>query len=110
MGIPAPFGARLNDIVDNRFRLIDISPTEVVLEDTTLGFKHRVPISKGTTPGGQPGTNGIPNNGGFVPFNPANVQKGDVPGFPGLQQQPQPQRMPKKDTSKDDVDDNGDGG
>ena len=111
MGIPAPFGARLNDIVDNRFRLIDISPTEVVLEDTTLGFKHRVPITKGTTAGGQPGANGIPNNGGFVPFDPAKVQNGNVPGFPGLQQQPQqPQRMPKKDTSKDDVDDNGDGG
>ena len=53
-GKTAPFGARLNDVVSGRFRLIDISAGQAVFEDVSLGFKHRVPISKATTTGGQP--------------------------------------------------------
>ena len=89
-----PFGARLNDVVKGQFRLIDISPAEVVFEDINLGFRHRVPISKGTT-SGQPS--------GFTPFDP---QRGNIPGIPnGIPQYvpPQPKRSPA------DVDDNGDG-
>lgn len=103
-----PFGARLNDVVAGRFRLINISPAEVVFEDTSLGFKHRVPITKaatGITPG-QP-VRGQPD--GFVPFNP-----GDFPSIPNNQRiipvQPQPRPTAKPpDTSKPDVDDDGDG-
>ncbi|HEX3102354.1 MAG TPA: hypothetical protein VHQ01_11200, partial [Pyrinomonadaceae bacterium] len=78
-----PFGARLNDVVRGQFRVIDISATEVVVEDVNLGFKHHVPLAKApANAGGQPsrqdpafnqfdqsrGIPGIP--GGVQPFNP----------------------------------------
>ena len=100
-----PFGARLNDVIKGQFRLIDISPVEVVFEDINLGFRHRVPIAKATNPGG-----GQPPrpDGGLVPFDPA---RGNIPGIPGTVQpynpnQPRPNRSP---ADKQDVDDNGDG-
>ncbi len=118
-GKPAPFGARLNDVVGGRFRLVDISASEVVFEDVSLGFKHRVPISKATTAGitaGQPGQPGFNNGGGFSPNNP-NVNPFDgspcVPGIPCNVPryvppggQPQQKKTPDKN---DDVDDNDDG-
>ena len=91
---PTPFGARLNDVVKGQFRLVDISPTEVIFEDINLGFRHRIAISQGTNTGGS--TPGTP------PFDPA---RGNIPGFPGIQQ-PLPKRSPN---DKGDVDD-GDGG
>ena len=39
-GKPLPFGARLNDVVSGRFRLVSISSAEVIFEDTSLGFRH----------------------------------------------------------------------
>lgn len=95
-----PFGARLNDIVSGRFRLVDIAASEVIFEDVNLGFRHRVPISRMATGTGQPGRGNA--DGNFMP-------NGDIPGIPGGVPRyvpPQPKKTPSKD---DDVDDNGDG-
>lgn len=118
---PTPFSARLNDVVAGRFRLVDISPREVVFEDTSLGFRHSVPISKDAAAGtgtGQP-PRGFPSNDGFVPFTPGGVPQGDIPGIPNNiprydppKPQPQPQQRPQQrqqDKDKKDVDDDGDG-
>lgn len=117
-----PFGARLNDIVGGRFRLISMSPAETVFEDTQLGFKHRIPIeksssapstgaatgpSRGTVPMGAPG---------FTPFNPNqqidpnNCPPGIPCNGPVKPQQMNPPGIARPaegaKTSKDDVDDN----
>lgn len=112
------FGARLNDVVGGRFRLVDISASQVVFEDVNLGFKHRVLISKATTTastGTQPGR-GQPADGGFMPFDP-NMQ--NIPGIPNnipryvpppqTVQNPNQQKKQQTD-KKEDVDDDGDGG
>jgi hypothetical protein len=114
---PPPFGARLNDVVGGRFRLINIAANEVMFEDVSLGFKHRVPISKATQtasasgPLGQPGR-GFPD-GGFV-IDPNNRGVPGIPGFPGIpanvQPQPQPSQPRRTTEKKEDVDDDGDGG
>jgi hypothetical protein len=89
---PTPFGARLNDIVNNRFRLVAISPAEVTFQDVDLGFKHRVPLTK--QPAAGPGGPGSPasfgsggkssptNGGGFEPFDQGSVPT-EIPGIPG---------------------------
>lgn len=117
-GKDKPFGARLNDIVGGRFRLIDISSAEVVFQDAELGFKHRVPLtrtstSSGTSLPGQP-TRGQPTPPlGFPPYNPTTIQPGSIPGIPGNVQPyspapaPTPRRTPPE--RKEDVDDDGDG-
>ncbi len=105
-GRPDPFGARLNDVVNSRFRLIDISPAQVVLEDTQLGFKYRILLTKTPVTGGngQPGRPpGFPD--GFTPFNPGD----NPPGIPGNIQRYVPPPTPQKQ-QKQDVDDDGDGG
>jgi len=120
-----PFGARLNDVVNNRFRLISITPSEVTFQDVDLGFKHRVAISKDTS-GGTPGINpgGKPGDNGFAsPFDPGSIPSsiapgGDIPGIPGnvqrfspnqVQSQPAMESAPqKKPIEKKDVDDAGD--
>lgn len=43
---PAPFGARVNDVLEGRFRLVEIAANSVVLEDISLGVRHKVPITK----------------------------------------------------------------
>ncbi len=118
-GKQIPFTARLNDVVSGRFRVMSISSAEVVFEDTTLGFRHKLPIVKTATsgagsPGGQPG--GRPNNGfptgipgidpGFQPYNPGNIPPGDIPGIPSNIPRYVPPQQQK--TTKDDVDDDGD--
>ena len=110
-GKTAPFGARLNDVVGGRFRLINITPAETVFEDVTLGFKHRIQISKQTASSSgpsQPPNSGFPPNGGFIQGNP-NVQQPDcVPGIPcNVPRYVPPQ--PNKTPPKKDVDDNDDG-
>ncbi|MEO6654539.1 MAG: IPT/TIG domain-containing protein [Pyrinomonadaceae bacterium] len=115
-GKTQPFGARLNDIVSGRFRLVDISPTEVVFDDISLGFRHKIAISQGPSGSGGPPLRGQPD-GGFVPYNPNNIPQGDIPGFPGQRfvtpSQIQPQNPPQKkkpvENKNDDVDDDGDG-
>lgn len=98
-GKQTPFGARLNDVVGGRFRVVDISAQEVIVQDTSLGFKHRIAMT--TTPSGP---SGAPPGGGFVPYTPgANPTIQGRPVVPPSQvQRPQPRPA----TSKDDVDDN----
>jgi len=104
-----PYGARLNDIVNGRFRLVDISPAEVVFEDVTLGFKHRVAITKdaGQPRGGPPGSfptfpQGFPQNGA-IPGIPSNVQRYNPA------QGPPKTKVDQKADQKGDVDDEDDG-
>jgi hypothetical protein len=95
---PVPFGARLNDTVASRFRLIDISTTEVIVEDISLGFRHRVAITK---------TPGTPTSG-VMPFGPSG---GQIPGIPNnIQRYTTPTQRPpvKPGEKKEDVDDNDD--
>lgn len=98
-GRTTPFGARLNDVVAQRFRIVDIAPTEVVVQDVQLGFRHRIAMATGNT-----GTS--PNQpGGFVPYNPG----AGLPAIPGRVPQPQsprPDAQRRPADSKDDVDDN----
>ncbi len=98
-GNPNPIGRRLNDVVAGRFRLVDISPSEVVFEDVNLGFRHPVTLNKtptATGPGGR-----LQNESGFAPTGPGG-RPITVPGAPGgipgfiqpPQQRPVPQRPP----------------
>lgn len=93
-----PFGARLNDVVNGRFRLIDMSATGVMFEDVSLGFRHTVAIVKPTqtgSPGSAPG--GFqPFPGGFVPGIPGNVQV-----LPPGQGAPRPRPTPADEDDDD---------
>lgn len=115
---PTPFGARLNDVVGGRFRLISITPQQVIFEDTSLGFKHQLAIEKTSTggapntgPGGR-GTPGFPSGDpGFQPYNPNGIPQ-DIPGIPNNipRYVPPNPTNPKQPTDKKDVDDDGDDG
>ena len=98
IGRTEPFAARLNDVIKGQFRLIDISPQEVVFEDINLGFRHKVQLAKPTTGGGPSGPQ---------PFDPT---RGTIPGIPGNLQPYNPvQAVPRRSPGdKGDVDD-GDG-
>ena len=103
---PTGFTARLNDVVAGRFRLISISREEVVFQDTSLGFKHRLAINTTPSAGGpslMPSRGGQPD--GFMPYNP------NAPGIPANVQmrpsRPVPQKQPGN--IQEDVDDDGDG-
>lgn len=108
-----PFGARLNDVVGGRFRLIDISSAEVVFQDVELGFRHRLALTRSATAGGgtgAPARAGAPE--GIMPGNPTIITPGNCPpGIPCNELRPyvpptQPKRTP---TDKKDVDDDDDG-
>lgn len=108
------FTARLNDVVNARFRLIDISPEQVIFEDTSLGFKHRVPITRGISGGGMPPGRGTELSSPGIPtFNPNMPQPGDIPGIPNTIRQPNPnmsdeeRKKLKEQMQKADVDDEG---
>lgn len=121
-GKDKPFGARLNDVVGGRFRLVDISSAEVVFQDVELGFKHRVQLTRtstsaGTTLPGQP-SRGLPTPPlGFPSGNPTTIQPGNCPPgipcntiqpyVPPSNPNPNPRRTPPE--RKEDVDDDGDG-
>lgn len=108
-GSDRPVGRRLNDVVGGRFRLVNISSNEVVFEDVSLGFRHKVALSKSVAPTGP-----LQNQSGFGPGSP-QVR----PGFPNAPvyvqppiPQPQPQRQPpanRPQNQNTDVDDNDDG-
>jgi hypothetical protein len=106
-GKPTPFGARLNDVINGRFRVINITASEVLVEDVNLGFKHHVPLAKGTQSGG-----GLaPVRGGVVENYPTYDPSQNIPGVPPnipryVPPQPQPKKTPDPN---DDVDDNDDG-
>lgn len=110
-----PFGARLNDVVGGRFRLVDISPTEVVFEDIGLGFRHRIPLTKaaggssGAAPGRDSGDAGMPTYPpGFIPQQPIPGIPNTVQPYaaPNQEQRKMEQKMEKSE--KKDVDDDGD--
>lgn len=92
-GQQLPTGARLNDVVGGRFRLISISAQESVLEDVNLGFKHKLPLyspppQASTAPiPGQP-SRGFPGGGRqvYTPgTNPTMPPGGQPPrGIPGI--------------------------
>ncbi len=99
-GKPAPFGARLNDVVAGRFRIASISSSEVVLEDVSLGFRHRLALYR-PAPGQA--------TGGYNPYNPnlpsgygIPVQSGEIPGIPN--NLPRPGPPPPLPTPADDDD------
>ncbi|HXG85028.1 MAG TPA: IPT/TIG domain-containing protein [Pyrinomonadaceae bacterium] len=102
---PAPFGARLNDVVAGRFRIASISASEVVFEDVSLGFRHKLALYRPAP--GQSATND-PNSGGYNPFNQVspvyNPPQGDIPGIPSNI----PRQPPPKPSPADDDDDDGD--
>jgi hypothetical protein len=100
-GKTAPFGARLNDVVNSRFRLVDMTPAEVILEDVSLGFRHKVAISKTpttTTGPGQPPPNAFqnpfPQQMEIAPGIPMQIGPGGVPIpiNPGIPIQTPPQQ------------------
>lgn len=116
-GKDKPFGARLNDVVGQRFRLIDISAAEVVFQDVELGFKHRIPLTRTSstaTTGTGTGSPSFPAgvNPGFPPYNPSTtLPPGSIPGIPANVQPftPPANRPQKTPDKKEDVDDDGDG-
>jgi hypothetical protein len=65
---------RLNDVVGGRFRLVSISVREIVVEDTSLGFRHRVALREGT---------GAVAGAGAGRGVAAQPYSGAPPGFPG---------------------------
>lgn len=98
----APLAARLNDVLGGRFRLMSISSAEVIFEDTSLGFRHRVAlfrpdpgsISSGLPAAGpntyQPTYPGIPTD-----QRPMRTVPQNIPGIPQTQNpQPENQRNP----------------
>lgn len=123
-GKPTPFGARLNDVVSGRFRVFSISTNEVILEDVSLGFKHKMPLYRpspgqtaAATPntGGRRGNNppGIPADSGFQPYNPnaPQIVPQDIPGIPNnIPRYVPPQQQQRTPTpQKQDLDDDDDG-
>lgn len=110
-GKTAPFGARLNDILGGRFRLVDISPAEVIFEDTQLGFRHPIAISKAPAGTATGSTAGKPMDGGMQPFDPTTMK--GIPGIPDNLPRyvpPPPPMQRPIDKQKQDVDDSADDG
>lgn len=107
-----PYGARLNDVLAGRFRLIDMSPAEATLEDVTLGFRYRIPISKGIVAGSMPpgrGTDPVPGIPTYLP----GTSPSDIPGIPNNIQPYRPnmnedEKRKLQELQKQDVDDEGD--
>lgn len=75
------FSARLNDVVGGRFRLVSISSAESVVEDTSLGFRHKLPLFRP-----EPGT--FVNTGAASPAQqfPAGMRR--QPGMRGSRRDP----------------------
>lgn len=115
-GKPLPFSHRLNDVVAGRFRLVSISAGEVVFEDTSLGFRHRLPLFRAAGSGTTGGRTGFPSGDGFqsmpMPVIPDSPQS--IPGIPNNIPRATPNipantsRRPidKKDVDDDDDTDN----
>ena len=87
-GKEMPIGARLNDVVEGRFRLLSISAQETILEDVNLGFRHKLPLftpppGTVTSPTG-PGRPGFPSRESYVPFNPPAPSTGTNTRIPGI--------------------------
>jgi hypothetical protein len=95
-GKPLPIGARLDEVVGGRFRVISISAQETILEDVSLGFKHKLPLhsppptatSGPTGPGADRPGRGFPSPGRevYTPMSPPVTNPGGsntrIPGIP----------------------------
>jgi len=122
---------RLNDVIENRFRLISIAKQELIVEDTSLGFRHKVPLVTDATAGNNNGggNNDILNRGGggripttqtCPPYcNPQALPNADpnmsvpqsIPGIPNdiPRYTPPPQNQKRDDIKQQDLDvDDGD--
>ncbi len=116
-------GFRLNDTVGDRFRVVSISAREVILEDRSLGFRHRLTFSEGKASSGpsvlgpgfgrgggqfpniQPYPN-IPNPTIIQPGeNPAGIPANIKPYVPPNANSNRPQNQKKEKTYEDDDDD-----
>ena len=120
-GKTTPINGRLGDVVGGRFKLISISSIETIFEDTSLGFKYKLPLERpkagqSATTGRQPNTQPTNPNfpQGFPPGFPPGTfqpsQQGDIPGIPNNIPRATPFQQ-KGDEKKDydDDDDDGDG-
>lgn len=81
----APYSARLNDIVNGRFRLVSISVNETVLEDVNLGFRYKLALYRPA-----PGQNASADNPNS---NPNNLRPRNNQFNQQLDQQTVPQPM-----------------
>jgi hypothetical protein len=118
-GKQTPMVARLDDVVGGRFRLVSISATEVIFEDTNLGFRHRLelyrpaPGSQQTTLPTGPGRRGVPSYNPTSPeFNipgiPDNIPRYIPPDGNTNTNTPRPARRRNTNSNDDDDDDDGD--
>ena len=119
-GKALPFGARLNDVVSGRFRLVSISSAEVIFEDTSLGFRHRLTT---VSPGPRNGHLSTGGRGSFPTSSDSGFPQGmpmpvipdapqNIPGIPNNIPRATP-NMPANtrrtiDNNKKDVDDDDD--
>jgi hypothetical protein len=110
-GTQSPVSARLNDIVGGRFKLVSISAKETVFEDTSLGFRHSVPLyvpPPGTAVNTGP-NQGFPGSPTY-PYNPNVQQMQPYPGIPeNIPRYVPPANRPQTDKKDDDDDDDTDG-
>ncbi len=131
-----PTGARLNDVVGERFRVVSISAKEVVLEDVSLGFRHKLAIYSPPPGQSSPGrSNNTPGQGeNYVPYTPPQIpnyqqqiqqqlqqqqqqqQQQEIPGIPSniprynqtpVDRNPANRQQPKKEPDDDDEDGDG---
>lgn len=103
---------RLDELVGGRFKVVSISSKEVMLQDTQLGFRHKLPYADEKSSGGRSSTSATtttarPNTTvdgfGNVQFQTIDPNQ-QIPGIPNqFVQQPQPQQ--KRDVANDDEDD-----
>lgn len=123
-GKPDVSSARLNDVIENRFRLVSIAQRELIVEDTSLGFRHRVPLVSDSADTGSSNPSDRLNRGGGTfntqqtcppnctqpsypnPSDPSTFNQQTIPGIPNdIPRYVPPQKQ--DDTTKDnkDVDD-----
>lgn len=111
-GKKTPLGARLNDVVAGRFRLVSISANETVFEDVSLGFRHKVALYRPAPgQGATSSSSGYPNPNSYTPYTPPQQnyeQPQEIPGIPNdipRYNPPPVQPQNPNEDRKDDVDD-----
>ena len=128
-GKQQPTSARLSDVLGGRFKLVSISSKETIFEDTSLGFRHRVPLfrpapGEGGATSGSSGYPNVPTNGFPINPNPNNINPipppsqnttlpDSIPGIPDSVRRPnrnngfpQPTPQTQDDNKKDEDGDN----
>lgn len=86
-GKQIPTAARLNDVVEGRFRLLSISAQETILEDVNLGFRYKLPLftpPPGTVTSPAPGRGGFPGSESYIPYNPSVPPSNTNTRIPGI--------------------------